>query len=73
MNNRPTMPKNLKELIMVILIGTGLIVGLSGAFSTEQVGFIIYSKPDIKLIAIGSAFILAAVIIGFVTKSGKNV
>ena len=58
--NRPTMPKNLKELIMVILIGTGLIVALSGIFATEQVGFMIYSRPDIKLIIIGSAFILVA-------------
>ena len=71
--NRPTLPKNLKELIMVILVGAGLIVALSGAFSTEQVGFVIYSKPDIKLIIIGSVFILAAAIIGFVTKSGKDI
>ena len=73
MDNRPTMPKNLKELIMVLLIGTGLIVGLSGAFATEQVGFIIYSKPDLELILIGSVFIVIAAIIGFVTKSGKNI
>ncbi len=71
--NRPTLPKNLKELIMVILVGAGLIVALSGAFSTEQVGFVIYSKPDIKLIAIGSAFVLIAALIGFLTKSGKNI
>ena len=72
MDKRPTMPKNLKELIMVLLIGAGLIVALSGAFATEQVGFMIYSKPDLELILIGSLFIVIAAIIGFVTKSGKN-
>ena len=70
--NRPTLPKNLKELIMVILIGAGLIVALSGAFATQQVGFMIYSKPDVKLIVLGSVFIVIAALIGFLTKSGKN-
>jgi succinate dehydrogenase hydrophobic anchor subunit len=68
-----SMPRNLKELIMVLLTGTGLILALKGLFNTQQVGFNIFSQPDWKVFALGMGFILIAVLMGLIIKGGKNI
>ena len=70
---RLSMPRNLKELIMVLLTGTGLILALKGLFDTQQIGFNIYSVPDWKVFALGMGFVLVAVLMGFLIKGGKNI
>ncbi len=63
------MNKTLKEFIMIILAGAGILYVIWGSFATRTIGAVTLREPDWKAIGIGGGLIVVSVALGLLVRA----